>query len=147
MISLTNYDFQWARSELVIIYPDVSTSFPPFLDPSQSQVSQVSLHSRCLAFCSCCTSMELWEQRRHKRLIHMIGSNIPSFICLYVFIYIYIYISIYLSLYIYILYMYCVCMYLYIYICVCVCNNFLFHKHVKCTVYYHIIPYHYYYYY
>ena len=22
MISLTNYDFQWARSELVIIYPD-----------------------------------------------------------------------------------------------------------------------------
>ena len=23
MISLTNYDFQWARSELVIIYPDV----------------------------------------------------------------------------------------------------------------------------
>ena len=23
MISLTNYDFQWARSKLVIIYPDV----------------------------------------------------------------------------------------------------------------------------
>ena len=23
MISLTNYDFQWARSELVIIYPDM----------------------------------------------------------------------------------------------------------------------------
>ena len=23
MISLTNYDFQWARSELVIIYPDI----------------------------------------------------------------------------------------------------------------------------
>ena len=23
MISLTNYDFQWARSELVIIYPEV----------------------------------------------------------------------------------------------------------------------------
>ena len=23
MISLANYDFQWARSELVIIYPDV----------------------------------------------------------------------------------------------------------------------------
>ena len=25
MISLTNYDFQWARSELVIIYPDLIT--------------------------------------------------------------------------------------------------------------------------
>ena len=24
MISLTNYDFQWARSELVIIYPEIS---------------------------------------------------------------------------------------------------------------------------
>ena len=23
MISLTNYDFQWGRSELVIIYPDI----------------------------------------------------------------------------------------------------------------------------
>ena len=26
MISLTNYDFQWARSELVIIYPDPTAS-------------------------------------------------------------------------------------------------------------------------
>ena len=32
MISLTNYDFQWARSELVIIYPDIYTlTFQPQL--------------------------------------------------------------------------------------------------------------------
>ena len=31
MISLTNYDFQWARSELVIIYPEwqIATSGKP----------------------------------------------------------------------------------------------------------------------
>ena len=33
MISLTNYDFQWARSELVIIYPELWSS--PALGPAQ----------------------------------------------------------------------------------------------------------------
>ena len=28
MIPLTNYDFQWARSELVIIYPGKSVELP-----------------------------------------------------------------------------------------------------------------------
>ena len=28
MISLPNYDFQWARSELVIIYPDIWKNVP-----------------------------------------------------------------------------------------------------------------------
>ena len=28
MIPLTNYDFQWGRSEVVIIYPDILHPFP-----------------------------------------------------------------------------------------------------------------------
>ena len=27
MIPLTNYDFQWGRSEVVIIYPDIIVTF------------------------------------------------------------------------------------------------------------------------
>ena len=30
MISLTNYDFQWGRSEVVIIYPDIYPKMCPF---------------------------------------------------------------------------------------------------------------------
>ena len=44
MISLTNYDFQWARSELVIIYPD---SWPTFRIPVPLQSKSLSLLPWC----------------------------------------------------------------------------------------------------
>ena len=64
MISLTNYDFQWARSELVIIYPDYSyetienhiTLLPiasaSWEDSAASNEISSSERSACRAACS-----------------------------------------------------------------------------------------------
>ena len=41
MISLTNYDFQWARSELVIIYPDDLYRWVRVNPPEVSEISEI----------------------------------------------------------------------------------------------------------
>ena len=107
MISLTNYDFQWARSELVIIYPDIcqlwsnietqlinpsyiTRSHPSF--PSLQVAAPAELHT-CKSIC--CT----WNCRMWGKPVMFVGIYI--YICgeywdndgIFIYIYIYIFIE------------------------------------------------------